>query len=151
MDYKLHRYWSKHSNWGRLKRIEKYIKPGETFLFTYGDGVGDIDISKVIESHKNSGKMATLTAVNPPGRFGNLTIDADGAVRKFDEKPDRGNSWINGGFFVLETEVFKYINGDEMPWEDEPLKKITEENQLNSYKHYGFWQPMDTIKRKKKS
>lgn len=133
---------------GRLKRIEKYIKPGETFLFTYGDGVGDIDISKVIESHKNSGKMATLTAVNPPGRFGNLTIDADGAVRKFDEKPDRGNSWINGGFFVLETEVFKYINGDEMPWEDEPLKKITEENQLNSYKHYGFWQPMDTIREK---
>ena len=133
---------------GRLKRIEKYIEPGETFLFTYGDGVGDIDISKVIESHKNSGKMATLTAVNPPGRFGNLTIDADGAVRKFDEKPDRGNSWINGGFFVLETEVFKYINGDEMPWEDQPLKKITEENQLNSYKHYGFWQPMDTIREK---
>ena len=78
--------------------------------------IGGIDISKVIESHKNSGKMATLTAVNQPGKFGNLIIDVDGAVRKFDEKPDRGNSWINSGLFVLETEVFKYINGNEMPW-----------------------------------
>ena len=133
---------------GRLKRIESYINPGESFLFTYGDGVGDIDISKVISSHKASGKIATLTAVNPPGRFGDLTIDSDGTVKKFDEKPKRGNSWINGGFFVLETDIFKYINGDEMPWEDTPLKTITKENQLNSYKHYGFWQPMDTIREK---
>ena len=133
---------------GRLKRIENYIEPGESFLFTYGDGVGDIDISQVIESHKSSGKIATLTAVNPPGRFGDLTINTDGSVKKFDEKPERGNSWINGGFFVLETDVFKYINGDEMPWEDEPLKTITKENQLNAYKHYGFWQPMDTIREK---
>lgn len=133
---------------GRLKRIEKYIEPGETFLFTYGDGVGDIEISKVIQSHKSSGKIATLTAVNPPGRFGDLTIDQDGTVKKFDEKPDMGNSWINGGFFVLETDVFKYIEGDEMPWEDVPLKTIAEECELNSYKHYGFWQPMDTIREK---
>ena len=133
---------------GRLKRIENYIEPGESFLFTYGDGVGDIDISQVIESHKSSGKIATLTAVNPPGRFGDLTINTDGSVKKFDEKPERGNSWINGGFFVLETDVFKYIHGDEMPWEDEPLKTITKENQLNAYKHYGFWQPMDTIREK---
>lgn len=133
---------------GRLKRIESLIEPGETFLFTYGDGVGDINISKVIESHKASGKKATLTAVNPPGRFGNLTIEDNGEVKKFDEKPLTGNTWINGGFFVLESEIFKYINGDEMPWEDEPLKTITKENQLNAYKHYGFWQPMDTIREK---
>ena len=133
---------------GRLKRIENLIEPGETFLFTYGDGVGDINISKVIESHKASGKKATLTAVNPPGRFGNLTIEDNGEVKKFDEKPLTGNTWINGGFFVLESDIFKYINGDEMPWEDEPLKTITKENQLNAYKHYGFWQPMDTIREK---
>ena len=133
---------------GRLKRVEKYLTPGESFLFTYGDGVGDIDIQKVIESHNLSQKMATVTAVNPPGRFGALNINADGSVKNFDEKPNKGNTWINGGFFVLETDVFDYIKGDHMPWEDEPLKKITNENQLNSVKHYGFWQPMDTIREK---
>ena len=133
---------------GRLKRIEKYIKPGDTFLFTYGDGVGDIDITEVVKQHKLSNKMATVTAVNPPGRFGALEINKDGSVQNFDEKPKKGNTWINGGFFVLETEVFKYIKGDSMPWEDEPLKTITNENQLNSYKHHGFWQPMDTIREK---
>ena len=133
---------------GRLKRVEKYLTPGESFLFTYGDGVGDIDIQKVIESHNLSQKMATVTAVNPPGRFGALNINADGSVKTFDEKPNKGNTWINGGFFVLETDVFDYIKGDHMPWEDEPLKKITNENQLNSFKHYGFWQPMDTIREK---
>lgn len=133
---------------GRLKRVEKYLTPGESFLFTYGDGVGDIDIQKVIESHNLSQKMATVTAVNPPGRFGALNINDDGSVKDFDEKPNKGNTWINGGFFVLETDVFNYIEGDSMPWEDVPLKKITNENQLNSYKHYGFWQPMDTIREK---
>lgn len=133
---------------GRLKRVEKYLTPGESFLFTYGDGVGDIDIQKVIESHNLSQKMATVTAVNPPGRFGVLDIGNDGNVNKFDEKPKKGNSWINGGFFVLETDVFKYIKDDFMPWEDEPLKTITNENQLNAYKHNGFWQPMDTIREK---
>ncbi|MDB4135737.1 glucose-1-phosphate cytidylyltransferase [Gammaproteobacteria bacterium] len=133
---------------GRLKRVKEYLTPGESFLFTYGDGVGDIDIQKVIESHKLSQKMATVTAVNPPGRFGALNINDDGSVKDFDEKPNKGNTWINGGFFVLETDVFNYIEGDSMPWEDVPLKKITNENQLNSYKHYGFWQPMDTIREK---
>ena len=133
---------------GRLKRVEKYLTPGESFLFTYGDGVGDIDIQKVIESHNLSQKMATVTAVNPPGRFGALNINADGSVKNFDEKPNKGNTWINGGFFVLETDVFDYIKGNHMPWEDEQLKKITNENQLNSFKHYGFWQPMDTIREK---
>jgi glucose-1-phosphate cytidylyltransferase len=133
---------------GRLKRVKEYLTPGESFLFTYGDGVGDIDIQKVIESHNLSKKMATVTAVNPPGRFGALNINDDGSVKNFDEKPNKGNTWINGGFFVLETDVFDYIEGDNMPWEDVPLKKITNENQLNSYKHYGFWQPMDTIREK---
>ena len=133
---------------GRLKRIEEYIPSGETFLFTYGDGVGNIDISETIKSHRKSGKIATVTAVNPPNRFGVLDISNDGSVNKFDEKPKKGNSWINGGFFVLETEVFKYIKDDFMPWEDEPLKTITNENQLNSYKHHGFWQPMDTVREK---
>ncbi|MDB4849058.1 glucose-1-phosphate cytidylyltransferase [Gammaproteobacteria bacterium] len=133
---------------GRLKRAKEHLIPGESFLFTYGDGVGDIDITKVIESHNLSKKIATVTAVNPPGRFGALNINDDGSVNSFDEKPARGNTWINGGFFVLETDVFDYIEGDNMPWEDEPLKRITNENQLNSYKHYGFWQPMDTIREK---
>jgi glucose-1-phosphate cytidylyltransferase len=133
---------------GRLKRAKEHLTPGESFIFTYGDGVGDIDITKVIESHNLSKKMATVTAVNPPGRFGALNINDDGSVNSFDEKPTRGNTWINGGFFVLETDVFDYIEGDDMPWEDEPLKRITNENQLNSFKHYGFWQPMDTIREK---
>ena len=131
-----------------MKRIEEYIPAGQTFLFTYGDGVGDINITEVIKSHEASNKIATVTAVNPPGRFGVLDIDDNGEVTKFDEKPKRGQTWINGGFFVLETEVFKYIEGDNMPWEDVPLKTITKKKKLNSYKHYGFWQPMDTIREK---
>lgn len=133
---------------GRLKRIQDYIDD-ETFLFTYGDGVGDIDISKTIKNHKKSKKIATITAVSPPGRFGALKInDITNEVEIFEEKPQKGNTWINGGFFVLEPEVFNYISGDNMPWEDEPLKNITKERQLNCYKHDGFWQPMDTIREK---
>lgn len=133
---------------GRLKRIQDYIDD-ETFLFTYGDGVGDIDISKTIKNHKKSKKIATITAVSPPGRFGALKINGiTNEVEIFEEKPQKGNTWINGGFFVLEPEVFNYISGDNMPWEDEPLKNITKERQLNCYKHDGFWQPMDTIREK---
>jgi glucose-1-phosphate cytidylyltransferase len=133
---------------GRVKKIEKYLDPGESFLLTYGDGVGDINIKEAIDSHNLSKKIATVTAVNPPGRFGALDISNNGSVKNFDEKPKKGNTWINGGFFVLETDVFRYINDDLMPWEDEPLKKITNDNQLNAYKHEGFWQPMDTIREK---
>jgi glucose-1-phosphate cytidylyltransferase len=133
---------------GRVKKIEKYLDPGESFLLAYGDGVGDINIKKAIDSHNLSKKIATVTAVNPPGRFGALDISNNGSVKNFDEKPKKGNTWINGGFFVLETDVFRYINDDLMPWEDEPLKKITNDNQLNAYKHEGFWQPMDTIREK---
>lgn len=133
---------------GRVKKIEKYLDPGESFLLTYGDGVGDINIKEAIDSHNLSKKIATVTAVNPPGRFGALDISNNGSVKNFDEKPKKGNTWINGGFFVLETDIFRYINDDLMPWEDEPLKKITNDNQLNAYKHEGFWQPMDTIREK---
>ena len=134
---------------GRLKRLENYIDDDEIFLFTYGDGLGDINITQSIEYHKKSGKIATVTAVNPPGRFGALEINKNNEVTNFEEKPVTGNTWINGGYFVLNKQVFNYISGDDMPWEDEPIKTITSEKQLNCYKHYGFWQPMDTIREKK--
>jgi glucose-1-phosphate cytidylyltransferase len=133
---------------GRLKRIKEFIKKGETFLFTYGDGVGDIDISKSIKEHEESKKIATVTAVNPPGRFGALKINEHKEVISFDEKPTKGNTWINGGFFVLNYEIFDYISGDNMPWEDKPLKKMSKEKNLNCFFHNGFWQPMDTLREK---
>ncbi len=133
---------------GRLKRVKDFFKKGDTFLFTYGDGVGDIDIAKSIQEHKESNKIATVTAVNPPGRFGALKINEKKEVTSFEEKPTKGNTWINGGFFVLDYEIFDYISGDDMPWEDEPLKKMTKEKNLNCYFHGGFWQPMDTLREK---
>jgi glucose-1-phosphate cytidylyltransferase len=133
---------------GRLKRLEGLFKNDETFLFTYGDGLGDINIKKSIESHEQSGKIATVTAVNPPGRFGAIEMNDQNEVTNFQEKPAKGDTWINGGFFVLNTQIFKYITGDDMPWEDIPLKTITLEKQLNCSKHEGFWQPMDTLREK---
>jgi len=134
---------------GRLKRVKEFLNPDESFLFTYGDGVGDIDISSLIMFHKNHKKLATVTAVNPPGRFGILNIDNQDKVEQFNEKPDIGNSWINGGFFVLEPSVINYIPEYNAAWEAEPLQAITKDNQLMAYKHHGFWQPMDTISEKK--
>ena len=134
---------------GRLKRVKEFLNPDESFLFTYGDGVGDIDISSLIMFHKNHKKLATVTAVNPPGRFGILNIDDQDKVEQFNEKPDIGNSWINGGFFVLEPSAINYIPEYNVAWEAEPLQAITKDNQLMAYKHHGFWQPMDTISEKK--
>ena len=134
---------------GRLKQIKDFLEPDESFLFTYGDGVGNIDINSLVNFHKSHKKMATVTAVNPPGRFGILNIDEDDAVSQFNEKPDIGNSWINGGFFVLEPSVIDYISGNDVSWEAEPLQNITKKNELYAYKHLGFWQPMDTIAEKK--
>ena len=134
---------------GRLKQIKDFLEPDESFLFTYGDGVGNIDINSLVNFHKSHKKMATVTAVNPPGRFGILNIDEDDAVSQFNEKPDIGNSWINGGFFVLEPSVIDYISGNDVSWEAEPLQNITKKNELYAYKHQGFWQPMDTIAEKK--
>lgn len=132
---------------GRVKRIQKYVG-NETFMFTYGDGVGDVDIKKLLEFHKQSGKKATLTAVQPFGRFGSLALDGSDSVLAFQEKPKGDGAWINGGFFVLEPAVFAYIDGDETIWERDPLEKLSRDGQLSACKHTGFWQPMDTLRDK---
>jgi glucose-1-phosphate cytidylyltransferase len=135
---------------GRLKKVRDYLDPDEPFLFTYGDGVGDINVTELIEFHNQQKKLATVTAVSPPSRFGVLKIDNDsGNVTGFNEKPASGNTWINGGFFVLNPKVIDYIDSDMQPWEAEPIAKIAKDNQLTAYKHRGFWQPMDTLAEKK--
>ena len=132
---------------GRLGRVANYIQDEEAFCFTYGDGVSDVNISKVISFHKAHGKLATLTSVYPPGRFGVLDINKN-QVSRFIEKPKGDGSLINGGFFVLSPKVLKYISGDACIWEREPLQKLSNEGNLMSYKHSGFWQPMDTLRDK---
>jgi glucose-1-phosphate cytidylyltransferase len=129
---------------GRLKRLAKWIGK-ETFMTTYGDGVGDIDIKQLIALHRQSGKIATVTAVHPSSRFGELVID-NHRVSLFDEKPQTGEGWINGGFFILEPQIFDYIEGDSMPLERDPLQRLAAEGQLVAYKHNGFWQCMDTLR-----
>ena len=129
---------------GRIARIRKFLK-NDTFCLTYGDGVGNIDIRELIDNHTKSGKLATLTTVQPPGRFGILDLEGN-TVKSFQEKPAGDNSWINGGFFVLEPSVIDFIDGDDCVWEDKPLKILSQNNELNAYKHYGFWQPMDTLR-----
>ena len=131
---------------GRLKRVAEHIED-EPFCFTYGDGVADIDINKLIKFHKDSKRKATLTAVNPPGRFGSLEFER-GKVLSFKEKPKGDGSLINGGFFVLEPEVLELIDGDSCTWEDYPLKNLAESNNLSAYFHDGFWQPMDMLRDK---
>ncbi len=132
---------------GRVKRIQKYIG-NEPFMLTYGDGVGNVDISKLVEFHKSHGKLATVTSVQPSGRFGALELIEGNIVRGFQEKPQGDGGWINGGFFVLEPEVFDYIEGDSTIFESAPMEGLAEDNQLVAYKHSGFWQPMDTIRDK---
>jgi glucose-1-phosphate cytidylyltransferase len=134
---------------GRLKRVAEHIKDEEAFCFTYGDGVGDIDIAKSIRFHKSHGKLATLTATFPPGRFGALDM-SNGQVKSFQEKPRGDGAMINGGFFVLSPKVLDYIENDSTTWEQFPLKKLAEENQLMAHEHHGFWQPMDTLQDKNK-
>jgi len=132
---------------GRLKRVVDYIKDEEAFCFTYGDGVGDVDISASIAFHKAHGKLATVTAVIAPGRFGLLTLEGN-AVRGFDEKPHDCGNRINGGFFVLSPQVIENITGDATSWELEPMAKLASDDQLRSFKHNGFWKPMDTLREK---
>ncbi|MBN2452694.1 MAG: glucose-1-phosphate cytidylyltransferase [Candidatus Omnitrophica bacterium] len=133
---------------GRLKRIEKYVG-NETFMMTYGDGVGDIDMNALLRSHKNSGKLATLSAIQPAGRFGVFDIRGDNKVSSFLEKPKRDGAWINVGFFVLEPGIFRYIKkGDKTTWEKEPLENLAKDGRLTAYKHTGFWKCMDTLKDK---
>jgi glucose-1-phosphate cytidylyltransferase len=132
---------------GRLKRISAYLDKEECFCFTYGDGVGNIDISAAIDFHKKHGGMATLTATYPPGRFGALDIN-DGRVLSFREKPKGDGAMINGGFFVLSPDVINFIQGDSIMWEQEPMMKLAEIGQLYAFEHHGFWQPMDTMRDK---
>lgn len=132
---------------GRLRRVADHLKEEDVFCFTYGDGVSDVNISGLVEHHRAQDKLATLTAVYPPGRFGALDIHG-GLVRSFQEKPRGDGALINGGFFVLSPKVFNYIDDDSTVWEQQPLKKLAEENQLAAYEHEGFWQPMDTLRDK---
>ena len=131
---------------GRLRRVRDYIGD-ETFCFTYGDGVGDVDINETIALHQQAQRKATLTAVQPPGRYGALNIQGD-RVEHFQEKPEGDGAWINGGFFVLEPSVIDYIAGDSMPWERDPLQQLAEDQELSVYRHKGFWRPMDTLRDK---
>lgn len=130
---------------GRIKRIEKYVD--DTFLMTYGDGVSNIDITKLIEFHKKSNTIATLTGVQPMGRFGTLEIQSN-KITKFVEKPSGDNSWINGGYFVFEKSIFDYLDGDDTVLEKKPLETLAKSNQLSVFKHDGFWHPMDTLRDK---
>jgi glucose-1-phosphate cytidylyltransferase len=132
---------------GRLKRVSDYLDAEEPFCFTYGDGLADINISKQIEFHKNHGKLATVTAVRPPGRYGALQIEGD-AVKSFIEKPKGDGGFINGGFFILSPSCIDLIEGDETSWEDKPLVELAQLSQLVAFKHEGFWQPMDTLRDK---
>lgn len=131
---------------GRLRRVREYLDD-EDFCFTYGDGVADIDIGKLVEFHRAHGKLATVTAIQPPGRYGALAMDGD-AVLGFQEKPKGDGGWINGGFFVLSPKVLNYIDSDDTTWEQEPLITLAGEDQLRAYQHDGFWQAMDTLREK---
>jgi glucose-1-phosphate cytidylyltransferase len=133
---------------GRLKRVAKYLG-NESFCLTYGDGVTDLDMKKVINFHREQKTLATLTAVQPPGRFGAFALqENEKRITSFHEKPDGDGAWINGGFFVLEPKVLDYIDGDAAVWEREPMQRLAHEGQLSAYKHTGFWQNMDTLRDK---
>mgnify|MGYP006080883409 FL=1 len=132
---------------GRLKKVSEYLKDEDAFCFTYGDGVSDIDISKTIEFHQSHGKLATVSAVLPPGRYGALNLDGN-QVMGFTEKPLGDGGVINGGFFVLSPQVLDLIDGDQTSWEDGPLSKLAKNNELMAFRHKGFWQPMDTLRDK---
>ena len=129
---------------GRLKRVQRYVAD-EDFCFTYGDGVADVDIGRLIAFHREQGGVATVTAVQPPGRFGSLNIEKN-RISRFEEKPPGDSGWVNGGFFVLKPAVFDYITGDATAWEREPLERLAREGKLAAYAHRGFWQPMDTLR-----
>jgi glucose-1-phosphate cytidylyltransferase len=131
---------------GRIKKLKPWVG-NETFLLTYGDGLGDINLKALVAFHKSHGKLATVTAVRPPSRFGSVVLENQ-RVFEFKEKPQTEAGWINGGFFVLEPGIFDYISGDGVSWESEPLTKLASEGQLLAYQHDSFWQPMDTLREK---
>jgi len=131
---------------GRLYNLKKLFKPGDTFMVTYGDGVSDIDINKLVSFHKSHGKIATLSAVRPSARFGSIEMQEDGHIIEFKEKPQTGEGWINGGYFVFDYQIFEYLKDETSILEREPLENLAKDNQLLAYKHYGFWHCMDTIR-----
>ena len=132
---------------GRLKNVRSYLD-NEDFCFTYGDGLGDVDIGELIKLHKSEGALATLTAVQPPGRFGAIKTDKNKIVG-FQEKPEGDGGWVNGGFFILSPKVIDYIADETTVWEASPMEKLAENGELSAYFHHGFWQPMDTLREKK--
>lgn len=133
---------------GRLKRVASFLNDDESFCFTYGDGVADIDISASIEFHNKHSRLATITAVQPPGRYGSLKIEDEFVVKGFLEKPAGDGGWINGGFFVIQPKALEFIEGDKTSWEVEPLEQLAKQDQLRVFFHKGFWQPMDTLREK---
>ena len=132
---------------GRLKRVAPYLAGEEAFCFTYGDGVGDVNVTALVDFHRAHGKLATLTATQPPGRFGGLSLDGD-QITSFKEKPQGDGSWINGGFFVLSPKVMDRIAGDASIWERDPMESLAHDGEISAYFHKGFWQPMDTLRDK---
>lgn len=133
---------------GRIKRIKPYVEHEEAFCMTYGDGVGDVDITKLIAFHRTGATACTLTAVQPPGRFGALAIDAKHRITSFQEKPQGDGGWINGGFFVCAPSALDRIAGDATVWEREPMESLARDGQMSAFHHQGFWQPMDTLRDK---
>ena len=133
---------------GRVRRLEKWLGDDQTFMMTYGDGVADVDIRALLRFHQTHGKLATVTTVRPPARFGGIAFDGD-RVAEFTEKPQTGEGWINGGFFVLDRKVMPYIEGDATLWERDPMERLAQDGQLMAFRHSGFWQPMDTVRERK--
>jgi glucose-1-phosphate cytidylyltransferase len=132
---------------GRLKRLRPWLEADDVFMFTYGDGVADVDVAGLLAFHRSHGKLATVTTVRSPERFGRLAFEGD-RVLDFYEKPETGEGWINGGFFVLSPRVIDYIAGDDTPWERDPIQRLAQNGQLMGYRHHGFWSCMDTLKEK---
>ena len=132
---------------GRLRRVAEHVKAERAFCFTYGDGVADLDVSALIDFHLRHGRIATVTAVQPPGRYGALDMEGDG-VRGFFEKPKGDGGWINGGFFVVSPKAIGYIDGDQSSWESESLSRLARDGELHAFQHRGFWKPMDTLRDK---
>lgn len=148
-DWRVHLAYTGHNTQtgGRVKRLRKWLPRDEPFLLTYGDGVADIDITALVAFHKSHGRLATVTAVKPPARFGRIGLDGD-QVTTFSEKPEDSEGWINGGFFVLDPRALDYIDGNQTIWEREPIERLARDGQLMAYRHPGFWSCMDTLKEK---
>jgi glucose-1-phosphate cytidylyltransferase len=134
---------------GRVKRLAKWLGDDPTFMMTYGDGVADVDLGALLQFHESHGRLATVTTVRPPARFGGIVFDGGNKVAQFTEKAQAGEGWINGGFFVLNRGIMEYIDGDETLWEREPMETLAANGELMAYRHEGFWQPMDTARERR--